>query len=198
MPLHAQWGGLRPRGGHNSRLPDLVSAGPWERACRPAGGRGGTLGHACHPQPVLGGPLGVRGAALPAALRPGGRLLRHHVRRQALPLPWHLHLRPCPGRTHLRQGPRHRWGHTVSALGPDPSHPPPEPPAPWRRLTHGCVRQVWVFTLGDLRGCCHLQVQPGEATPPVPTRGPRQTHPSSRFTLPGPHEVGVSPAPGPL
>lgn len=27
---------------------------------------------------------------------------------------------------------------------------------------------------------------------------PRQTHPSSRFTLPGPHEVGASPAPGPL
>lgn len=40
MPLHAQRGGLCPRGGHNSRLPDLVSAGPRERACRPAGGAG--------------------------------------------------------------------------------------------------------------------------------------------------------------
>ena len=59
VSLHAQRGGLRPWGGHNSRLPDLVSAGPRERACRPAGGCWGRLDHTCHPQPVLRGSLGV-------------------------------------------------------------------------------------------------------------------------------------------
>ena len=52
VSLHAQRGGLRPWGGHNSRLPDLVSAGPRERACRPAGGRWGPSGS--HLSPTAG------------------------------------------------------------------------------------------------------------------------------------------------
>lgn len=33
-----------------------------------------------------------------------------------------------------------------------------EPAAPRQGLPHGCVRQVWVLSLGDLLGCCHLYV----------------------------------------
>lgn len=125
----------------------------------------------------------MRGAALPQALRPGGRLLRHHIRRQALPLPRHLHLHPPPGRKQPPPGGRH-GGSPLTARAPC-AEPPllPEPPAPRRGLAHGRVRQVWVLALGDIAGRCHLRVQPGEATPPATCAHPGPQADASQLPL---------------
>lgn len=113
-------------------------------------------------QPVYHGPVEVHRAALPPTLLPGRRLLCHHVRCQALPLPRHLHLHPPAGRT------RHSRGRRATPSTPGPSvlsHIPLlEPAAPRGGVPHGLVRQVWAFSLGDRPSCCHLQVQPGKAT----------------------------------
>lgn len=57
-----------------------------------------------HLQPVYHGPLDVHKAAMSWPLLPRRWLLCHHIRRQTLPLPWHLHLHSSPGRRSPRAG----------------------------------------------------------------------------------------------
>lgn len=78
-----------------------------------------------HLQPVYHGPLDVHRAAMSWALLPRRWFLCHHIRRQTLPLPWHLHLHASPGKRSPRAGGK---GTVCPPTHPSPTHSPPQSP----------------------------------------------------------------------